>query len=93
MKKVILMFLLLASFPAFSAGTAIKIGVNGMVCGFCAQGITKKFKAEPSVETVDVNLSDKLVKLNLKENQDISNDRIGEILKDAGYNVTSIERK
>ncbi len=93
MKKIILMFLLILPSLAFSAGKEIKIGVNGMVCGFCAQGITKKFKAEPSVEAIDVNLGDKLVKLNLKENQDISDARINEILKDAGYNITSIERK
>ena len=28
-----------------AAGTAVSVTVNGMVCSFCAQGITKKFKA------------------------------------------------
>lgn len=76
----------------FSAGKEVKIDVNGMVCAFCAQGITKKFKAEPAVEVVDVNLGEKRVKLVLKDNQDIDDSRIRENLTDSGYNVTKIER-
>jgi mercuric ion binding protein len=77
---------------ALAEGTEVKVKVNGMVCGFCAQGITKKFKSEASVQAVDVRLGDKLVKLNLKSNQDISDARINQILSDSGYNVEKIER-
>ena len=88
----ILITVFLLSQAAFSAGKEVKIGVAGMVCSFCAQGITKKFKAEPSVEMVDVKLGEKMVKLILKDNQLISDEHIREILKDAGYNVEKIER-
>lgn len=77
----------------FAAGKEVKIGVHGMVCGFCAQGITKKFKAEAAVESVDVKLGEKRVNLKLKDQQDISDDRIRQILIDSGFNVDKIERK
>lgn len=78
---------------SFASGNEIRIGVNGMVCGFCAQGITKKFKAEPAIDKVDVKLSDKAVILTTKDSQDISDERIKEILTNSGYNVEKIERK
>ena len=49
--------------------------------------------AETSVESVDVKLSEKKVTLRLKDTQDLSDDRIKQILTDAGYNVEKIERK
>lgn len=92
MKNKIVIMILLLSQLTLAVGKEVKVTVNGMVCAFCAQGITKKFKAEPSVEAVDVKLSDKLVKLGLKDKQDLSDERIEEILKDAGFNVVKIER-
>jgi copper chaperone CopZ len=84
MKNLLIVLSLFASLRAF-AGEEIQVGVKGMVCAFCAQGIEKKFKAEPSVEKVKVSLENKLVKLNLKDGQKLSKDRITEILKDSGY--------
>ena len=93
MKNMI--FVLTILFPAlsFAAGKEIKVSVKGMVCGFCAQGIEKKFKAEPAVQKVDVSLETKLVTIDLKDGKEIENGRIEKILKDAGYNVEKIERK
>ena len=93
MKNKIILFAILLSQLALGAGKQIRVGVNGMVCAFCAQGITKKFKQESAVESVDVRLGDKLVTLTTKENQDIPDDKIRQILTDAGYNVSRIERK
>lgn len=90
--RAALVMIALLSQLAFAAGKQVKVTVSGMVCSFCAQGITKKFKSEPSVEAIDVKLSDKQVVLNLRENQDLSDDRIRELLTDAGYNVDKIER-
>ncbi len=76
--------LLIGSASAF-AGEELKVGVKGMVCAFCAQGIEKKFNAQPEVEKVQVSLENKFVKLNFKDGKRLSNDKITEILKDAGY--------
>jgi periplasmic mercuric ion binding protein len=74
----------LASSISF-AGEEVTVGVKGMVCAFCAQGIEKKFKAQPEVEKVQVSLQNKYVKLNFKDDKRVSNEKIIEILKDAGY--------
>jgi mercuric ion binding protein len=63
-----------------------------MVCSFCAQGLTKKFKAEPAVETGKVTLSDKLIRLTLKDKQTMADEKIKKIIEEAGYDVQSIER-
>lgn len=89
----LLLLSLFASNPSFAAGKEITATVNGMVCGFCAQGITKKFGAEASVYKIDVSLEKKIVKIALKEGKDLDDKTVEKILKDAGYNVEKIERK
>lgn len=73
------------SAPAIAASNEIKVGVKGMVCAFCAQGIEKKFKAQKEVSKVEVSLENKFVKLTFKDGQTLSKEKISEILKDAGY--------
>jgi mercuric ion binding protein len=92
MKTIMVLVLFLGSNSSFAKGNEVTVSVKGMVCGFCAQGITKKFKSEASVESVDVSLEKKKVTLDLKEGQSLSDDAIQKILKDAGYNVEKIER-
>lgn len=93
MKTVSLLLLsLFVSHPAFAAGKEITATVNGMVCGFCAQGITKKFGAEAAVDKIDVSLEKKVVKINLKEGKDLDDKKVEKLLKDAGYNVEKIVR-
>jgi copper chaperone CopZ len=79
--------------PALAGAKDITIAVKGMVCGFCAQGIEKKFRAQDSVEKVDVNLSQKWVKLTLKSGKDLADELIHSLLTEAGYTVEKIERK
>ena len=97
MKPAKTAFLLIMAFSAArsfaSAGKEIIVGVKGMVCGFCAQGIQKKFSVQPSVDKVDVSLNDKQVKLTLKDGKDIGDDTIKQILSESGYNVEKIDRK
>ena len=85
--------------PAVSLGVSpavskeIRVSVKGMVCAFCAQGITKKFKREPSVSHVEVSLEKKFVTIETKGNEDLSDEKINQILKDSGYSVERIERQ
>lgn len=88
----VLLLSLFVSHPTFAAGKEITATVNGMVCGFCAQGITKKFGGESAVEKIDVSLEKKVVKINLKEGQDLDDKKVEKLLKDAGYNVEKIVR-
>ena len=94
MKKLLLTSLIslsLLSTNAFSAIQTIKTNVNGMVCAFCAQGIEKKMRGLSQTKDVYVNLKQKVVAIELKEGQTISNDTVKSLIKDAGYDVTSIE--
>lgn len=68
-----------------TASNGIKVGVKGMVCAFCAQGIEKKFMSQKEVSKVVVSLENKFVKLIFKDGQTLSKEKIAEILKDAGY--------
>jgi mercuric ion binding protein len=87
------MLLSLAGVSARAEGKEVDIAVKGMVCGFCAQGIEKKFHAQSSVDQVKVDLGQKRVRLTLKNGQSMTDDAIRNILTESGYNVEKIERK
>lgn len=94
MKNVTTLLLLisvLTSMPAFAKD--IQVSVKGMVCSFCAQGIKKHFSEDPAVDSVKVSLEKKTVTLSLKDGKDLSDDKITQTLKDAGYTVEKITRQ
>lgn len=74
------------------SSNTIVVHVKGMVCDFCAQSINKVFLKEPGVAAVDINLTTKLVTIRLKPRQNISNEKINELIEWAGYEVKSIQR-
>lgn len=86
------MMFLTSATPTF-AGEKVEVKVKGMVCSFCAQGIKKKFSTQDAVSKVEVNLDDKWVKLELGDNKVLSDEQIRTSIKDAGYEVVSIERR
>lgn len=88
MKKLFLVFSIMVSFSFATAGEVETVSVKGMVCSFCAQGITKKFKEQPEVAEVQVSLENKFVKLTYKDGQKLSHEKIQTLLKDAGYEVS-----
>ncbi len=71
--------------PVAPISNEFKVGVKGMVCAFCAQGIEKKFKSQKEVDSIQVSLENKFVKLKFKDGQRLSNEKIAELLKAAGY--------
>ncbi len=88
--SVVLVSLIMSS--AF-ADNVIVVGVKGMVCSFCARGIEKKFSKLPEVEEIKVDLKAKVVTLKTKKDMDLQDNKIKELITEAGYNVTTIERK
>lgn len=93
MKKLNLFVIaMLALSTVWAAPAQIDVTVNGMVCSFCAQGITKKFKAKPEVQDVKVELEHQKVYLTIKEGSELSDVDITKTLEKAGYNVDKIER-
>lgn len=70
----------------------IEIGVKGLVCAFCAQGIEKKLRKLPATADVVVSLEQRLVAVALRDGQDIPDAELRKALTDAGYTVTTIQR-
>ena len=81
---------LLAAFAA-NAET-IEMKVNGMVCGFCAQGIEKTLRKNPATADVLVNLKKKLVVVTTHPDKNISDAELTKAIGDAGYYVKEISR-
>jgi periplasmic mercuric ion binding protein len=90
MKTIIASLLLAVSFSAQAAQT-LKAEVNGMVCAFCAQGIEKKLRALQQTHDVYVNLKQRIVAVEVREGQTLTPQTVKDLVKDAGYDVVSIE--
>jgi mercuric ion binding protein len=82
----------LCAFSSASLAVTIEMQVNGLVCGFCAQGIEKTLRKNPATADVLVSLEDRLVAIATKDGLDISNDELTKALTDAGYTVKEITR-
>ena len=93
MKYLLLVVSLDLFLPSLSgfATPSYKVTVKGMVCSFCAQGIEKKIKALSETKDVYVDLKNRLVVVEVKEGLTLSQDVIRKNIKDAGYEVKSIE--
>jgi copper chaperone CopZ len=84
---------LLAVLVSGSASAAtIELTVNGLVCGFCAQGIEKTLRRNAATDDVFVSLENRLVAIVTKPETDIADEVLRQALKDAGYDVKAIAR-
>jgi len=93
MKRAIAFAVFAAMFStAALAARSIKADVNGMVCSFCAAAIEKRLKALSATKSVYVDLSKKIVALELKDGQDVALEKVAEEIRDAGYDVVNIVR-
>jgi copper chaperone CopZ len=90
--RYLLTLLITFSFCGITAADTIQATVNGMVCGFCATGIEKTFKAQHEVKTVNVDLENKLVTIQTNEGQTIDDARLKKLIGNAGYSVVAIAR-
>jgi mercuric ion binding protein len=93
MKKYLLTIIVIFGLTAAVSADTIKATVNGMVCGFCATGIEKTFRAQPEVKTVNVDLENKLVTIQTKQGQTLDDLKIKKLLGNAGYSVVAVARQ
>lgn len=87
---MLICLLLLVSHAA--GAITIEMKVNGLVCAFCAQGITKTLRAQTQTSDVLVSLEHGVVAMTLKPDTDLSDTMLKDALTDAGYTVTAISR-
>jgi copper chaperone CopZ len=93
MRYTLLVLVIVLGLCGVVAADTIQATVNGMVCGFCATGIEKTFRAQPEVKDVDVDLENKLVTIHTKQGRTIDDAKIKKLLGNAGYSVARIARQ
>ena len=89
---IILSFLINTSALADTKKDDIVISVKGMVCDFCAQSLKKVFGKEKSVNGITINLDNQTVSVDIKENTDLTDDKIKELIEWGGYDLVKITR-
>ncbi len=94
---ICLIFLILTTHKKIKSQNRIKnevlnISVNGLVCDFCARSIEKLFSKKESVKSINVNLEDMIITINLKKGKNLNDNIIRQVINDSGYDVTEINR-
>ena len=87
-----LLFVALAAVGSIASAKTVEMDVHGLVCAFCAQGVTKSLKAFPASDEVYVSLENKIVAVTLKDGQDIADPALKKAITDAGFKVVAIRR-
>ena len=91
MRIILFLMAFMLALPA-QAGT-VNVDVEGLVCDFCAQGIEKVFSRKDEISAVKVDLSSKVVTINFKDNQTLSDEIITELITDNGFTVVAINHE
>lgn len=96
MKKLLLLMILIFSISvstyAENTSETVQVQVNGLVCDFCARALEKVFSKEDAVDNINVDLDTKIITIQLKEGQNLENEKISNMVKDSGYDVKEINR-
>ena len=73
-------------------GATVRLKVNGMVCPFCAYGLEKRLGEIASVDAVLIRISDGLVQIRTKEDQELTDEVLADVVKKSGFSLIEIER-
>ncbi|MGB4106380.1 MAG: heavy metal-associated domain-containing protein [Alphaproteobacteria bacterium] len=102
MKKLFLILAALITFssPAFADHNGkshgplktITVGVDGMVCDFCARALEKTFYQREEVQGVVIDLDTHTVTLEINKDATLSDEEITNLITQSGYNVNKITR-
>ena len=93
--KIFLLLTLLLSINSYATENSSKGGsayasVNGLVCDFCARALEKTFSKKEEVNSINVDLDEKIVTINFNSDQQLDETTITQLITDAGYNVEKI---
>lgn len=89
--RTLLVFALLA-WTAAASSRNVLINVDGLACEGCSANIAKKLRALPAVGAVRVDLESHMVSVQFKDGANVSNAELSEVITNAGYDVTTIQR-
>ena len=95
MKKLALICIFFILFHNISIAESYKLSayayVNGLVCDFCARSLEKTIGKQDKVESINIDLKDKLITINFYENQKLEENIITQLINDSGYTVREIK--
>lgn len=77
----------------FSAETLYEIRVDGLACPYCAYGIEKKFMQRGGVKQFDMDLEKGVVKVILKDGEEITENQLKQLFDEAGFSYRSVTKK
>lgn len=81
----------LAAQASEAVGRQAVITVEGLQCPFCAYGIQKQLKKLPGATKVEVELAENQAIVSFKAGTDVSDDRLREAVRKAGFTADAIE--
>jgi len=89
-----LLFLLAVFSASFSMAEnyEYEVGVDGMVCAYCAYNVSKRFQAVPGVAAHSVVVDLKGNRVNFQTSTPLAEPLIKSTLADSGFSVVSIDR-
>ena len=70
----------------------LKVEVNGLVCDFCARSLEKVFRKKGLSDSINVDLEEGMVDINLKQGKSVDDKTLTKLITDSGYNVVKINR-
>ncbi len=73
-------------------GASVRLRVNGMVCPFCAYGLQKRLEEIASIDAVLIRISDGLVQIRTKEDQELTDEALTDAVRKSGFSLTGIDR-
>jgi copper chaperone CopZ len=83
---VLLIALLLS---AATIAETIEVDVHGLTCAFCVDSLQRQLKKLPGIETVDVSLKTKKVRI-VSSSEHIDRARVRELVIDSGFTPVNI---
>lgn len=78
--------------PGIVLAEKVKVEVEGMVCSFCAHGISAKLRDHDAVEKFTVSLTHSTVTIEIKDGHTLDDKEITRIIEDSGFKVNEIKR-
>ncbi len=73
-------------------GASVRLKVDGMVCPFCAYGLEKRLEEIVSIDAVLIRISDGLVQIRTKEDQELTDEVLTDAVRKSGFSLREIER-
>ncbi len=81
-----------AGAKASCSSNTVNAVVNGLVCDFCALALEKVFLAHEAVASINVDLDNAMVNIELNEGKTLDDNTLETMITNSGYNLVSTSK-